>query len=124
MRHDKNHVTSRQEGKEGNVHKLTIKNLSYQEIANFTCKAENEVGWTRGHIEVTGDDDNIAKIVTIWPFSGIPQPPRIISEETSLYHNQYNLIFSVKSHEPLVQVKLKYKQQVTKQLKIRRTSRD
>jgi len=92
VRHDQNHLTARQGG---TLHKLTIRNLSYIEIANFTCKAENEVGLTRGHIEVTG----------------IPQPPTINSEPESLYHNQYNLVFTVKSHEPLVQVKLKYKQQ-------------
>jgi len=95
VRHDQNHVTTRQGGDNNNIHKLTIKNLSYTEIANFTCKAENEVGFNRGHIEITG----------------IPQRPSIVSDQDSLFHNQYNLIFTVKSHEPLVQVLLRYKQQ-------------
>ena len=57
VRHDQNHVTTRQEGNTGNnIHRLNIKSLSYTEIANFTCHAENEVGFTRGHIEVTGEE--------------------------------------------------------------------
>ena len=46
-------MTDRQVGTNANTHKLTIRNLSYTELANFTCKAENEVGFSKGHIEVT-----------------------------------------------------------------------
>ena len=118
VRHDQNHVTTRQGGDNNNIHKLTIKNLSYTEIANFTCKAENEVGFNRGHIEITGEAVNSDDEILIGNCKGIPQPPSIVSDQDSLFHNQYNLIFTVKSHEPLVQVLLRYKQQVANPVEI------
>ena len=48
--HDARHVYSM----EGDIHKLTIQHLGHAEISNFTCRAENEVGYSKGHIEVTG----------------------------------------------------------------------
>ena len=41
--------------REGNNHRLTIRRLQYGHITNFTCRAENEIGVTEGHIEVTGE---------------------------------------------------------------------
>ena len=48
--HDQGHVTSR----EGTTYKLTIQQLSREELTNFSCRAENEEGHSRGNIEVTG----------------------------------------------------------------------
>ena len=48
--HDQGHVYSR----EGDIYKLTIQQLRHSELTNFTCRAENEVGSSRGNIEVTG----------------------------------------------------------------------
>ena len=50
MSHDQGHVYSR----EGDIYKLTIQQLGHTELTNFTCRAENEVGHSRGNIEVTG----------------------------------------------------------------------
>ena len=49
--HDQGHVYSR----EGDIYKLTIQQLGHTELTNFTCRAENEVGHSRGNIEVTGE---------------------------------------------------------------------
>ena len=51
VRYDKNFITQR----EGDLYNLTVSTLNYNDIgSNFTCKAENEVGFSRGFIEVTG----------------------------------------------------------------------
>ena len=39
----------------GGLYKLIIRQLSYRELTNFTCRAENEVGYNKGVIEVTGN---------------------------------------------------------------------
>ena len=44
----------------GGLYKLIIRQLSYRELTNFTCRAENEVGYNNGVIEVTGNQDNLA----------------------------------------------------------------
>ena len=50
VRQDGGHLVSR----EGNTHRLVISQLRYSDITNFTCRAENEIGVTEGHIEITG----------------------------------------------------------------------
>merc|ERR1719430_63387 len=66
VRRDGNHEHSR---KGDNIHVLVIRQLSYTEVANFTCRAENEVGVGLAQIEVTG----------------ISQPPIITSQASSRY---------------------------------------
>ena len=44
----------------GGLYKLIIRQLSYRELTNFTCRAENEVGYNNGVIEVTGNQDDLA----------------------------------------------------------------
>ena len=39
----------------GGLYKLIIRQLSYRELTNFTCRAENEVGYNKGVIELTGN---------------------------------------------------------------------
>ena len=51
VRQDGGHLVSR----EGNTHRLVISQLRYSDITNFTCRAENEIGVTEGHIEITGN---------------------------------------------------------------------
>ena len=87
VRHQAGHLYSRQE----NIHRLTISSLSYREMTNFTCRAENEQGISQGDIEITG----------------VPQPPRVISNTVSEQTDSYNLIFTVQSFQPLNQVKIK-----------------
>ena len=41
----------------GGLYKLIIRQLSYRELTNFTCRAENEVGYNKGVIELTGNQD-------------------------------------------------------------------
>ena len=55
--HDQGHVYSR----EGDIYKLTIQQLRHEELTNFTCRAENEVGSSRGNIEVTGKSRVLVK---------------------------------------------------------------
>ena len=51
MRYDEKFITSR----DGDLYNLTLTKLSFTDIgSNFTCKAENEVGFSRAFIEVTG----------------------------------------------------------------------
>ena len=51
VRHDTMHTYST----DGNVHTLTISHLAHNQLTNFTCRAQNEVGFNQGHIEVTGN---------------------------------------------------------------------
>ena len=51
VRQDGGHLVTR----EGNTHRLVIRQLKYSDITNFTCRAENEIGVTEGHIEITGN---------------------------------------------------------------------
>ena len=44
----------------GGLYKLIIRQLSYRELTNFTCRAENEVGYNKGVIEVTGNQGSLA----------------------------------------------------------------
>jgi len=90
VRRDGNHEHSR---KGDNIHVLVIRQLSYTEVANFTCRAENEVGVGLAQIEVTG----------------ISQPPIITSQASSRYQDQYDLTINVESLAPLMIVKLLYK---------------
>ena len=50
VRHDTMHTYST----DGDVHTLTISHLAHNQLTNFTCRAQNEVGFNQGHIEVTG----------------------------------------------------------------------
>lgn len=88
VRHDTMHTYST----DGDVHTLTISHLAHNQLTNFTCRAQNEVGFNQGHIEVTG----------------IPQPPTINSDEKSLYATTYDLVFTVQSYEKPLKVKLKF----------------
>ena len=51
VRQDSRHLVTR----EGHTARLVIRQLQYTEISNFTCRAENEIGVTEGHIEITGE---------------------------------------------------------------------
>ena len=42
------------DSREGDMYRLTISQVSGRELTNFTCKAQNEVGYSKGHIEITG----------------------------------------------------------------------
>ena len=44
----------------GGLFKLIIRQLSYRELTNFTCRAENEVGYNKGVIELTGNQGSLA----------------------------------------------------------------
>ena len=44
------------DSREGDMYKLTISQVSARELTNFTCKAQNEVGYSKGHIEITGEN--------------------------------------------------------------------
>ena len=44
----------------GGLYKLIIRQLSYRELTNFTCRAENEVGYNKGVIELTGNQCSLA----------------------------------------------------------------
>ena len=108
--YDVGHMDSR----EGDIYKLTINHLSRRELTNFSCKAQNEVGYKRGHIEVTGKNEEVIifSYVFIFVTAGIPQPPTINSGPESLHSTQYKLVFTVKSFEPLTEVKVRYWKQV------------
>jgi len=90
VRRDGNHKHTT---KGDNIHMLLIRTLSYTEVANFTCRAENEVGVSMAQIEVTG----------------ISQPPIVTSPASSKYQDQYNLTMNVESLAPLMMVKLLYR---------------
>ena len=108
---DSGHLVTR----EGDTHRLTIRRLQYSHITNFTCRAENEIGVTEGHIEITGNQgcDDFGNILCC---EGVPQPPVVMSSPTSSQATTYTLVFTVESHQPLRKVKIRLWPQVCRQL--------
>ena len=98
VRPDPGHVYSREE----DSHRLSIRSLSYTELTNFTCRAENEEGVSTGSIEVTG----------------VPRPPGVLSPRQGEQISSYSLVFSVQSYQPLLQVKIQLWPQVSLELLI------
>jgi len=72
---------------------LRIKNIASQDLGNYSCQAENSQGISRDHIELTGK----------------PQRAVINSSPEGLYRNKYNLTWTVKSLEPLTEVRLLFR---------------
>ena len=67
VRHDTMHTYST----DGDVHTLTISHLAHNQLTNFTCRAQNEVGFNQGHIEVTGNDIMLLKGMLGFPSENI-----------------------------------------------------
>ena len=99
----------------GTLVMLRIRRVQPMDFGNYSCQAENSQGISRDHIELTGTNhiDTKATHTThhlfVHLFAGRPQIAVINSSPEGLYRTNYNLTWTVRSIEPLSEVRLLYR---------------
>jgi len=74
-------------------HQLVILSVGEKDFGNYSCLAENDLGKSRGYIEL----------------SGHPNEPGISSDVESIYSDQFNLTWSVESHADITSYRIIYR---------------
>jgi len=89
VHYDKTHLADQH----GSLFMLRLKEITINDLGNYTCEAENSQGLARDHIEL----------------SGKPEMATINSSPEGLYRNSYNLTWSIKSSSPLEKVRILFR---------------
>ena len=115
----------------GSLVMLRIKSIDILDLGNYSCQAENSQGISRDHIELSGNITyyeslllknsnfiirnymNYPKNINVIYISGKPQKAVINSSPEGLYRNKYNLTWTVKSLQPLTEVRLLFRMMVS-----------
>ncbi|XP_055312751.1 neural cell adhesion molecule 1-like [Sitodiplosis mosellana] len=79
----------------GNRHTLTIRNVTYNDLGNYTCQASNNLGKDRASLTL----------------SGIPSVCTFDSPTLSNHRDQYNITWVVQSYAPILEYRLFYRKQ-------------
>ncbi|CAO1442941.1 unnamed protein product [Diamesa hyperborea] len=82
----------------GNRYTLTIRNVTYSDLVNYTCQASNNLGKDRGALSL----------------SGIPTICYFDSKAISDHRDRYNITWNVQSYSPIREYRLFYRQQTSK----------
>jgi hypothetical protein len=77
----------------GTKYTLKIMRVRAQDLGNYSCVAENQLGKNK-------------KIVTL---SGLPRAPQFRSNAQSQWRDKYNISWTVDSYAPIEEYKFQYK---------------
>lgn len=74
-------------------HRLVLASVKEQDFGNYSCFAENELGKSRGFIELSGN----------------PNQPEMKSEAQGMFSDRYNLSWVVDSYSPITGYRIIYR---------------
>ncbi|ENN83441.1 hypothetical protein YQE_00200, partial [Dendroctonus ponderosae] len=77
----------------GSRHTLVIRKVTSDDLGNYTCVADNQLGKTRKRIELTAK----------------PHPVKFVSPLVSQWKENYNISWQVESLSPIQEYKLLYR---------------
>lgn len=114
----------------GNRHTLTIRNVTYNDLGNYTCQASNNLGKDRASLTLSGIPsvctfDSVSMTIRaqscalIQSFHNIPQPNDIndshnyLQPTLSNHRDQYNISWVVQSYSPILEYRLFYRKQTS-----------
>lgn len=108
----------------GNKYVMNIINVRSSDFGNYSCQAENSIGKSKGHIELTGrcwekfvilygNPRDVFELHCFYyirlQFPGRPAPAKFRSPTTSRSIDSYNLTWVIESTAHLEEVRLLYR---------------